>query len=87
MKIAVTYENGNVFQHFGHTEQFKVYEMAVRRRYWSIFTAEVLIYLQIISIIRIRWCITRSTMQLKGRSVIMITNTISLPMQMLSKNT
>ena len=26
MKIAVTYENGNVFPHFGHTEQFKVYE-------------------------------------------------------------
>ena len=26
MKIAVTYENGNVFQHFGHTEQFKIYE-------------------------------------------------------------
>lgn len=26
MKIAVTYENGNVFQHFGHTEQFKLYE-------------------------------------------------------------
>ena len=26
MKIAVTYENGNVFQHFGHTETFKVYE-------------------------------------------------------------
>lgn len=25
MKIAVTYENGQVFQHFGHTEQFKVY--------------------------------------------------------------
>lgn len=25
MKIAVTYENGNVFQHFGRTEQFKVY--------------------------------------------------------------
>lgn len=25
MKIAVTYENGNVFQHFGHAEQFKVY--------------------------------------------------------------
>lgn len=25
MKVAVTYENGNVFQHFGHTEQFKVY--------------------------------------------------------------
>lgn len=25
MKIAITYENGEVFQHFGHTEQFKVY--------------------------------------------------------------
>ncbi len=27
MKVAVTYENGNVFQHFGHTEQFKVYDI------------------------------------------------------------
>ena len=27
MKIAVTYENGNVFQHFGHTEAFKVYDI------------------------------------------------------------
>ena len=27
MKIAVTYENGNVFQHFGHTEQFKLYDI------------------------------------------------------------
>lgn len=27
MKIAVTYENGKVFQHFGHTAQFKVYEV------------------------------------------------------------
>lgn len=26
MKIAVTYENGQVFRHFGHTEQIKVYE-------------------------------------------------------------
>ena len=26
MKIAVTYENGQVFQHFGHTAQFKIYE-------------------------------------------------------------
>lgn len=26
MKLAVTYENGQVFQHFGHTEQFKLYE-------------------------------------------------------------
>ena len=25
MKIAVTYEDGNVFQHFGHTAQFKIY--------------------------------------------------------------
>lgn len=28
MKIAVAYENGQVFQHFGHTEQFKIYEVA-----------------------------------------------------------
>lgn len=28
MKIAVTYENGQVFQHFGHTEQFKIYEIS-----------------------------------------------------------
>ncbi len=27
MKIAVTYDNGNVFQHFGRTEQFKVYDV------------------------------------------------------------
>ena len=27
MKIAVTYENERIFQHFGHTEQFKVYEI------------------------------------------------------------
>lgn len=25
MKIAVTYENGEIFQHFGHTEQMKIY--------------------------------------------------------------
>lgn len=25
MKLAVTYENGQIFQHFGHTEQFKLY--------------------------------------------------------------
>lgn len=27
MRIAVTYENGTIFQHFGHTEQFKVYDV------------------------------------------------------------
>ena len=27
MKIAVTYDNGEVFQHFGKTENFKVYEV------------------------------------------------------------
>ena len=27
MKIAVTYENGEIFQHFGHTAQFKLYEV------------------------------------------------------------
>ncbi len=28
MKIAITYENGQIFQHFGHTECFKVYDVA-----------------------------------------------------------
>ena len=28
MIIAVSYENGEVFQHFGHSEQFKLYEVA-----------------------------------------------------------
>ena len=27
MRIAVTYENGQIFQHFGHTEAFKVYDV------------------------------------------------------------
>lgn len=26
MRIAVTYENGQIFQHFGHTEAFKIYD-------------------------------------------------------------
>ena len=28
MRIGVTYENGEIFQHFGHTEQFKLYDVA-----------------------------------------------------------
>ena len=27
MKVAVTYENGNIFGHFGHTQQFKIYDI------------------------------------------------------------
>lgn len=27
MRIAVTYENGEIFQHFGHTEHFKIYDV------------------------------------------------------------
>ena len=27
MRIAVTYENGQIFQHFGHTQFFKVYDV------------------------------------------------------------
>lgn len=27
MRIAVTYENGEIFQHFGHTAEFKIYEV------------------------------------------------------------
>ena len=28
MRIGVTYENGEIFQHFGHTETFKIYDIA-----------------------------------------------------------
>ncbi len=31
MKIAVTYQNGEIFGHFGHTEQFKVYDVEAGR--------------------------------------------------------
>ncbi len=31
MKIAVTYENGQIFQHFGHTKQFKIYTAEDRK--------------------------------------------------------
>lgn len=27
MRIAATYENGNIFQHFGRTQQFKIYDV------------------------------------------------------------
>ena len=27
MRIAVTYANGNIFQHFGHSSQFKIYDI------------------------------------------------------------
>ena len=27
MRVAVTYEDGMIFQHFGHTQQFKVYDI------------------------------------------------------------
>lgn len=27
MRIAVTYENGQIFQHFGHTQNFKIYDI------------------------------------------------------------
>ncbi|MFR9171266.1 NifB/NifX family molybdenum-iron cluster-binding protein [Evtepia sp.] len=28
MKLAITYDNGQVFQHFGKTEAFKIYDIA-----------------------------------------------------------
>ena len=31
MKIAVTYQNGQIFQHFGHTKQFKIYTAEDRK--------------------------------------------------------
>ena len=27
MRVAVTYDNGQIFQHFGHTEQVKIYDV------------------------------------------------------------
>lgn len=27
MKLAITYDNGQVFQHFGHSETFKIYSI------------------------------------------------------------
>ena len=27
MRVAVTYENGQIFQHFGHTKRFKLYDI------------------------------------------------------------
>ena len=38
MKIAVTYSKGEIFQHFGHTEQFKVYTVEGNK----ILSAEVI---------------------------------------------
>ena len=37
MKIAVTYDNGMIFQHFGHTEFFKVYDV----QYGKVVSSEV----------------------------------------------
>ncbi|WP_313152548.1 NifB/NifX family molybdenum-iron cluster-binding protein [Lacrimispora sp.] len=31
MKIAVTYDNGEIFQHFGKTEHFKIYQMEEKK--------------------------------------------------------
>ena len=31
MKIAVTFDNGEVYQHFGHTEQFRIYDIENNR--------------------------------------------------------
>ena len=28
MRIAIPYENGNIFQHFGRSEAFKLYDVA-----------------------------------------------------------
>ena len=49
MRIAVTYKDGEVFQHFGHSEQFKLYdtegekitgEQIVSRRISRFFTGD-----------------------------------------------
>ena len=33
MKIAVTYENEQIFQHFGHSKQFKIYNVEDKKKY------------------------------------------------------
>ena len=42
MKIAVTYADGMIFQHFGHTQQFKIYEVEngsiLSSEVWAIFS-------------------------------------------------
>ena len=35
MRIAVPYENGQVFPHFGHSKQFKLYEVEAGKISWS----------------------------------------------------
>ena len=27
MRIALTYQNGNIYEHFGHTKQLKIYDI------------------------------------------------------------
>ncbi len=27
MRLAATYDNGEIFQHFGHSEKFKIYDI------------------------------------------------------------
>lgn len=45
MRIAATYENGEIFQHFGHTEQFKIYDVedgkSFRLRLWMLAVADM----------------------------------------------
>ncbi|MCF0122827.1 MAG: dinitrogenase iron-molybdenum cofactor biosynthesis protein [Ruminiclostridium sp.] len=35
MRIAVTYEDGQIFQHFGHTQQFKFYDVGLGKIFHS----------------------------------------------------
>ena len=34
MKIAVTYDNEQIFQHFGHAEQFKIYDIEKSKQFY-----------------------------------------------------
>ncbi len=38
MKLAVTFENGQVFQHFGKTQQFKIYDIVDKQVAGSMVT-------------------------------------------------
>ena len=48
MKIAVAYENGQIFQHFGHTEQFKLYEAVTALPHLDLALGEDLRHLHIV---------------------------------------
>ena len=46
MRIAVTYENEEIFQHFGHTEQFKIYDVEDGKIIFNLYNTPVLDFIK-----------------------------------------